>query len=128
MGVPSSLQDPAVAYDRYVAARLVETARDEGTGQRDNSQGPQEILEASSQHIIDDDRKADWTLRQIARLKAGIERRRQQVKAELATFRTWQEAEDHKAQRDLDFFQSLLRGYYERLRAAGMLDHRKIRS
>ena len=92
-----------------------------------------EIDEASGSNVaaddeswnITDDSTADWALRRIAWHQAQIERRREFVQREMERLQAYLETEVAKHQRSIQFFESHLRAYFERLRAEGALGNRK---
>lgn len=74
---------------------------------------------------ITDDGAADWAVQKIAQAQQRIDGRRAFVQAEIERLRQWQEAEDEKDQRTIDFMTGLLNSYFDRLRARGVLGDRK---
>lgn len=74
---------------------------------------------------IADDAAADWAIRKIAQAQQRIEARKRFVEAEQERLRQWQEAEDAKDKRTIEFMTGLLRQYFERLRESGALGKRK---
>jgi hypothetical protein len=75
--------------------------------------------------LVDDDGKADWLCRRIARLQAEITERAAFVRQQIDQLQQWQAALDATAQRSLFFFEGLARGYYERLRDTGKITERR---
>jgi hypothetical protein len=75
--------------------------------------------------VVQDDAQASWCLRKIAALEAEQAKRAAYVQGEIERLQAWQAQEDSKAQRSLEYFTALLRGYVDLLKAQGVLTQHK---
>jgi hypothetical protein len=74
--------------------------------------------------VVDDDHKADWALRKLGQLDAQKRERGAFVAAEIERLQAWQAHEDRQAERFAEYLATLLRLYYDQLKAAGKVSAR----
>lgn len=63
--------------------------------------------------VIDDDKKAAWALSKIKVKKKQIEETNQIAQFEIDSVKIWQQTENKQAMDDIEYFEMLLRDYYE---------------
>ena len=112
---PGHAQD---SFDRWLDQIIGPLPAGEG-------EAPPEGPARPASFVVDDDAKADWLCRRIARLQAEMAARAVFVAQQIDQLQQWQAGLDQTAQRSLLFFQGLARGYYERLREAGTVTERR---
>jgi hypothetical protein len=78
----------------------------------------------STAFVIENDSQADWALRKLVALQSDDAEREAFVTAELARLEQWEQQQTLKSQRAQEYFTSLLRAYYARLRQAGKVNAR----
>jgi Bacteriophage Mu Gam like protein len=78
----------------------------------------------STAFVIENDSQADWALRKLGALQSDDAEREAFVTAELARLEQWEQQQTLKSQRAQEYFTSLLRAYYARLRQAGKVNAR----
>lgn len=71
--------------------------------------------------VVDDDHKADWTLRKLAQLDARKRERAAFVAAEMERLQAWQAHEHDKDERFAEYLTALLRPYYDQLKEQGVV-------
>jgi phage host-nuclease inhibitor protein Gam len=69
-------------------------------------------LQQTQRFIVDDETKAEWALRKLARAEAELERDRAIALAEIEKVSAWLDARRNVTQRQIDFFRSLLREFH----------------
>lgn len=80
---------------------------------------------AAQEFLVDDDDKASWALRKIARLEAAMSDREAFVAHERALLDEWKSTMDQRDTSARLFFEGLLRDYLLRLRESGALGKQK---
>lgn len=69
-------------------------------------------LQQTQRFIVDDETKAEWALRKLARAEADLERDKAIALAEIEKVSVWLDARRNITQRQIDFFKSLLREFH----------------
>jgi hypothetical protein len=74
-----------------------------------------EVMEEAlrQRFVIDDEDKATWALRKLARLKGEEAADAEQVRVEFDRITTWQDERETQRERQVAFFAGLLREYHE---------------
>jgi Bacteriophage Mu Gam like protein len=115
MSTMTTRVEPAEAYEAFLDATVgLEPALIEAE--------PRQAL--ADRFVVDDDHKADWALRKLGQLETQKRRRAAFVAVEIERFRAWQAHEDRQAERVAAYLTTLLRPYYDQLKAVGKISAR----
>ncbi len=110
--------EPADAYEAWLDATMgIEPALIEAESQ----QAP------ADRFVVDDDHTADWALRKLGQIEAQKGERAAFAEAEIERLQVWQAYEDRQAERFAAYLTTLLRPYYDQLKAEGKVSARHKR-